>query len=117
MPLDSALGRGRIVGSETNSGVPMSNPRADVLLYGFPRSTYVNVARLVLIAKQVPFEFHDTETEMYTDEHLERHPFGRVPAFKHGEFWLYETSAIALYVDENFSGPALQPKDARKRAL
>jgi glutathione S-transferase len=28
---------------------------------------------------------------------------------------LYETSAIALYIDEAFSGPGLQPADARRR--
>lgn len=87
-----------------------------VILYGFQRSTYVNVARLVLHAKDVPFTFHDTEHEMYTAAHLERHPFGRVPVLQHGDFRLYETSAIALYTDEAFSGPALQPAGRRERA-
>lgn len=40
-----------------------------VTLYGFQRSTYVNVARLVLTAKGVPFLFHDTEAEMYSEAH------------------------------------------------
>lgn len=87
-----------------------------VTLYGFQRSTYVNVARLVLYAKGVSFEFHDTEAEMYSDAHRERHPFGRVPVLAHGDFRLYETSAIALYVDEAFAGPPLQPRDLRRRA-
>jgi len=88
-----------------------------VILYGFPRSTYVCVARLALLAKQVPFAFHDTEHEMYTPEHRRRHPFGRVPVLQHGDFWLYETSAIAGYVDEAFAGPPLQPRNLRRRAL
>ena len=87
-----------------------------ITLYGFQRSTYVNVARLVLTAKGVPFLFHDTEAEMYGEVHARRHPFGRVPVLQHGGFWLYETSAIALYVDEAFAGPRLQPVEARKRA-
>ncbi len=87
-----------------------------VTLYGFQRSTYVNVARLALHAKGVRFTFHDTENEMYATEHLERHPFGRVPVLQHGSYRLYETSAIALYVDEAFDGPRLQPADARARA-
>lgn len=87
-----------------------------VTLYGFQRSTYVNVARLVLTAKGVPFLFHDTEHEMYGEAHAKRHPFGRVPVLQHGSFWLYETGAIALYVDEAFPGPRLQPVEARKRA-
>jgi glutathione S-transferase len=87
-----------------------------VTLYGFQRSTYVNVARLVLHAKGVAFTFHDTENEMYTATHLARHPFGRVPVLEHGDFRLYETSAIAFYVDDAFDGPALQPVDTHRRA-
>jgi glutathione S-transferase len=88
-----------------------------LILYGFPRSTYVNVARLVLLAKQLTFAFHNTEDEMYTDVHVQRHPFGRVPVLRHGDFILYETSAIAQYIDECFDGPPLQPIDSKRRAL
>jgi glutathione S-transferase len=91
-------------------------PENDVVLYGFHRSTYVSVARLVLHAKAVSFAFHDAEEEMYSAAHLGRHPFGRAPVLRHGDFWLYETSAIALYVDEQFTGPPLQPSDVRRRA-
>jgi glutathione S-transferase len=95
----------------------MNAPTADeVILYGFHRSTYVSVARLVLHAKGVPFRFHDVENEIYDRVHLERHPFGRVPALQHGDFWLYETSAIALYVEEAFTGPRLLPSDVQRRA-
>ena len=87
-----------------------------VTVYGFQRSTYVNVARLVLTAKGVPFAFHDTESEMYSEAHLKRHPFGRVPVLQHGSFWLYETNAITVYVDEAFPGPRLQPVELQKRA-
>ena len=41
----------------------------------------------------------------YTD----LHPFGRMPAFEHDGFRLFETAAISRYVDEAFAGPALQP--------
>jgi glutathione S-transferase len=88
-----------------------------LVLYGFQRSTYVNVIRLVLHAKSVAFDFHDTESEMYGAEHRSRHPFGRVPVLQHGDFWLYETTAIAMYIEENFAGPKLLPEDARSRAL
>jgi glutathione S-transferase len=90
---------------------------SQLVLYGFQRSTYVSVIRLVLHAKEVAFDFHDTESEMYSAEHRSRHPFGRVPVLQHGDFWLYETTAIALYIEENFAGPKLLPEDARKRAI
>jgi hypothetical protein len=51
-----------------------------VTVFGFPRSTYVKVVRLILTEKRVDYRFHDTEPEMYLPVHLARHPFGRVPA-------------------------------------
>ena len=84
---------------------------SDVTLFGFPRSTYVKVAELVLAAKDVAYRFHDTETEMYLPVHLTRHPFGRVPALQRGDFMLYETGAIAAYVDDVFPGPKLQREE------
>jgi glutathione S-transferase len=89
---------------------------ADVTVYGFPISTFVNIIRLVLTYKNVPFDFHDLEPEMGSPRHLSLHPFNRVPILDHAGFRVYETSAIALYVDEAFAGPALQPKDSRQRA-
>src|SRR5581483_1415270 len=43
--------------------------------------------------------------------HLARHPFGKVPAFEHDGFTLYETQAIMRYVDEAFPSAPLQPLD------
>jgi glutathione S-transferase len=47
---------------------------------------------------------------------LKIHPFGRIPAFEHGGFRLYEAVPIARYVDEAFEGPLLQPNDIHERA-
>ena len=49
-------------------------------------------------------------------EHMARHPFGKIPAFEHAGFRLYEAGAITRYVDEAFAGPPLQPDDPRSRA-
>ena len=35
---------------------------------------------------------------------------------QHDDFTVYETSAIATYIDETFEKPALQPKNTRDRA-
>src|SRR5947207_60449 len=61
---------------------------SNVTLYGFPRSTFVKVCGLILTARNVDYQFHDTEDEMYLPVHLERHPFGRVPALQHDDFAL-----------------------------
>ena len=88
----------------------------DPIVYGFPRSTFVNIVRLVLTHKDVPYVFHDLEPVMGKPEHLALHPFNRVPILRHGDFTVYETSAIASYIDEAFDGPRLTPKDVRERA-
>jgi glutathione S-transferase len=88
---------------------------SDPIVYGFPRSTFVNIVRLVLTHKDVPYTFHDLETVMGKPEHLALHPFNRVPILRHGDFTIYETSAIVSYVDEAFAGPRLTPQVARAR--
>ncbi len=50
------------------------------------------------------------------DEHLARHPFGKVPALEHDGLMLYETPSILQYVDEAFDGPSLQPSTPAQRA-
>ncbi len=37
---------------------------SNVTLYGFPRSTCVKVCGLILTARNVDYQFHDTEDEM-----------------------------------------------------
>ena len=88
---------------------------SDPILIGFPRSTFVHIVRLTLIHKDVPYTFRDIEPEMGSPTHLALHPFNRVPVLQHDDFTLYETSAIAAYVDETFEQPALQPKSVRDR--
>ena len=86
-----------------------------VTLFGFPRSTYVQIVGLVLTHKEVPYEFHDLEPEMGGPSHLALHPFDRVPILRHGDFTVYETAAIVAYVDDAFDGQKLTPEDAQPR--
>src|SRR5437763_664335 len=87
----------------------------DPIVYGFPRSTYVNIVRLILTHKDVPYVFHDLEPAMGKPEHLALHPFNRVPILRHGDFTVYETSAIVSYIDEAFDGPRLTPRGSEWR--
>ena len=88
---------------------------ADAVLFGVPYSTYVRTARIALAEKGVAYTLDpiDVGSEAVRD----RHPFGRVPCFQHGELRLFETFAITRYVDEAFAGPPLQPADSGLRAI
>ena len=89
---------------------------SDPIVYGFPYSTFVHIVRLILTHKDVPYTFRDLETEMGKPSHLALHPFNRVPILQHGDFVLYETSAIVAYLDETFPRLPLQPRDIPGRA-
>ena len=82
---------------------------SDPIVYGFPRSTFVQIVRLVLTHKNVTYTFRDLEPEMGKSSHLALHPFNRVPILQHGDFTVYETSAIVNYVEETFDNVALRP--------
>jgi glutathione S-transferase len=89
---------------------------SDLAVLGFPRSTFVQIVRLVLTHKDVPYTFRDLEPDMGSPIHLALHPFDRVPILQHGDFTLYETSAIVAYLEEVFPMPSLQPENAQGRA-
>lgn len=84
------------------------------VLLGMTISVYTRIVRLALKEKGVEYQFR--EIDIFSDQgvpasYLEHHPFGRIPAFQHGELSIYETSAIARYIDEAFAvGPPLQPE-------
>jgi glutathione S-transferase len=89
------------------------------IVYGAAYSVYVRAVRLALEEKGVPYEL--VEVDVFAEggppaEYLEQQPFGRIPAFEHDGFRLYESGAVSRYVDEAFDGPALQPREPRHRA-
>jgi glutathione S-transferase len=43
-------------------------------------------------------------------------PLGKIPMMEHGDFTLYESPAIARYIDWTFDGPPLWPTDAKAEA-
>jgi glutathione S-transferase len=80
------------------------------IVYGPATSPYVWSARLALAEKGVAHELVQVTAAQFREEpHISRHPFGKVPAFEHDGFALYETQAIMRYVDEAFPAAPLQP--------
>jgi glutathione S-transferase len=73
-------------------------------------------AMLGLAEKGVDYELVEVSPPFKDPDHMARNPFGRIPAFEHDGFMLYETQAILRYVDDAFAGPALQPDDVHEAA-
>ena len=67
---------------------------------------------MALTEKGAPFESHFidmTKFEHHRPEYLSINPLGVIPAARHGELNLYESTAIMEYVDAVFDGPSLRP--------
>lgn len=109
------------------SGVAREKIRAmpdDLVLYGNDTYTspYVFSAFVTLTEKRVPFRLEVLSLEKrehHRPEYAGASFTGKVPALRHGDFWLAESSAIDEYVEEAFPPPAhprLYPEDVRARA-
>ena len=88
-------------------------------VYGPQFSSYVRTVRLALEEKPASYELIDVA--MLKGAHKEpaflaRSPFGKVPAFSHDGFDIFETDAIVRYIDQAIPGQPLQPMDAQPRA-
>jgi len=88
---------------------------ADVEIIGIPQSTYTRAVRIACEEKGVAYTL--TPARPHSAEVNAIHPFGKVPAFRHGDVALCESKAIATYLDRAFPGPALFPTDPKRAAL
>jgi glutathione S-transferase len=84
------------------------------IVFGFPQSTYVRTVRLTCVEKGIPYSLEPLGFS--SDRLADLHPFGRIPAFRHGDVSLYETTAICRYIDAAFAGPPLLPPGAGGQA-
>jgi len=74
---------------------------------GSSRSTYTRAIRMVCEEKGI--EYTLTETAIFAPELFTVHPLGKMPALRHGDVCLFESKAIATYLDRVFAGPELFP--------
>jgi glutathione S-transferase len=88
-----------------------------IAVYGIPGSPFLRSVEIALKEKNLSYQFHALAPgEHKQPEYLARHPFGRVPAFEHDGFAIYETQAILRYLDDVFPNPPLTPGNAKQRA-
>lgn len=88
-------------------------------LYGPDYSTFVRTIRMTLAEKGIAYDLVNVDMaggEHRGTAHLRRHPFGKVPVFEHNGFSLYESNAIAHYIDDAFPGKRIAPYGMHRRA-
>lgn len=82
-------------------------------ILGHPNSTFTRTALMAAEEKGVAYDF--VETTPHSDAITALHPFGKIPAARHGDLQLWESGAICRYIDETFDGPPLIPVDLAAR--
>ncbi|WP_141591696.1 glutathione S-transferase family protein [Myxococcus sp. AB056] len=89
-------------------------------VYGLPMSTATRSVLTTLAEKGQEAELvvvDLTKGEQKSPAHMERHPFGVIPAFEDDDgFRLYESRAIIRYLDRKLPGPSLTPSDVHAYA-
>ena len=90
---------------------------SDIKVYGIPGSPFLRSVEIALREKDLSYELCAmAPQETKQPEHLARHPFGRIPAFEHDGFTIYETQAIIRYLEDLLPAPSLVPESAEARA-
>jgi glutathione S-transferase len=93
---------------------------SDITLWGFDGSTYVRTVKMLLAEKgvtqikQIPLNVLKGEPK--AADHLQRHPFGKVPVLDHDGMRILETTAIARYLNDVLPGRSLIPATPKDRA-
>ena len=85
-----------------------------IRIFGPEISTYVRIVSMV--AQEVGAEYEVVPTASGSPENRKRHPFGKSPAAEIDGLVLYESVAIAQYLDDTRNDGGLQPTDAEARA-
>jgi len=99
----------------------MNEGGADLLLYGYWRSSSAYRVRIALNLKglayrQMAVHLVRDGGEQHSDEYRRLNPLGLVPALVHGENVIVESLAICEYLEELFPEPALLPRSPTARA-
>lgn len=88
-------------------------------LFGAAYSVYARIARLVM--EEAGMSYDLAEIDVFSKDgvpadYAARHPFGKIPAFEHDGYRLFETDAIAQYVIGVTGNRDLLPEGPRERS-
>jgi glutathione S-transferase len=78
-------------------------------LIGFPQGNFTRALRMLCEEKQIAYDLDPVWP--HTPAAFAHHPLGRVPSMRHGELRLFESRAIAMYIEATFPEPPLIPTE------
>ncbi len=84
-----------------------------IKIYGVPPSSFTRTVRLACHEKGIDYEM----VPVFSSQIGALNPFLKIPVITHGDLTLYESTAIARYLDRAFPGPRLWPEDSRQAAM
>lgn len=88
-------------------------------LYDMQLSSNARIARMVAAQLDLPLEIHPVDMSKGAHkqpDYLKLNPNGKVPTLKHGDFVLWESNAIALYMASLRPETDLLPRDPKLAA-
>ena len=87
-----------------------------MIIYGSPVSPYVRKAIVFALEKGVAFEADGGGIGKRPPGFERMSPFGKIPAFRDGDFEISDSSAIVTYIEALHPEPNLIPLEPRARA-
>jgi glutathione S-transferase len=70
-----------------------------------------------MVCEEKGIQYTLTETAIFAPELFGVHPLGKMPALRHGDVCLFESKAIATYLDRVFEGPEMFPSEPLPASL
>ncbi|MEM6838086.1 MAG: glutathione S-transferase family protein [Cyanobacteria bacterium P01_C01_bin.120] len=92
---------------------------AQFTIYGPTLSTYVRTIRMIFEETDTPYELESIDIfkgEQNVPDYLAKNPFGKVPTLAVDGQYLYETNAIAEYLDASLNDSGFTPHDLMTQA-
>ncbi|OKH33245.1 glutathione S-transferase [[Phormidium ambiguum] IAM M-71] len=90
---------------------------SNIQLYFAKGSTFSQRTRVVLLEKGIDFTATEVDLQNKPDWFTQISRYGKVPAIKHGDVELFESSIINEYLEEVFPKPPLLPSDPAAKAI
>jgi len=88
-----------------------------IQLYFAKGSTFSQRTRVVLLEKGIDFTATEVDLQNKPDWFIQVSRYGKVPAIKHGDVEIFESTIINEYLEEVFPEPPLLPKDPGAKAI